>query len=394
MKNLNPLAVRWGFTFLIPLLIFAIPLSGAYTPELRLFFTITTFAIILIAFELLPLLVASLFIPTAYLLSGLVPAATAFGVFTSPTVWMILGLLILAEVLDKGGLLERIALYCIRKCGGTYKGIIYGILLTGFVLNLATFGNAYLIMIMVSFGVVKAMRLEIGKESALIGFAGLVGGMSWSCAFYDAVRNSLMETNIRTIWPDFTIQWYDMALYNGLMVLFIFGIMALLIKLFPCRCETLQQGKDYFDNRYKELGPMSKDQKKVAFVAATMMVYLFTSSLTGLPPAYAFMTLPYLLFLPGFHVANESTIKNLNFGMVLFVAGCLSIGSVGSALGISKLITSTVTPMLTDHSNVVALLVLNVVGTIANMFMTPYALAASLSAPFAQICRKSVESRP
>ncbi|SHN60402.1 SLC13 family permease [Desulfovibrio litoralis] len=385
MAKLNSSTVKWLTCFLIPLTIFCIPLSEVYTPHLRLFFSITIFAILLVGFELLPLLVASIFIPTAYLLSGLVDSTVAFSVFTGDTVWMILGLLILAEVLDKIGLLERISLFCISKCGGSYTGVIYGILFTGFVLNIATFGNAYIIMVMVSYGVVKTLDLPIGKESALIGFAGFMGGMSWSCTFYDAVRNSLVETNIRTIMPDFTIQWYDMAVYNGLLGLFLLVLVAFLIKLFPCEHEVLKRGKEYFTNRYKDLGAMSKDQRIVSVVVSLMMIYLFTSSLTGLKPAYAFMTLPYLLFLPGINVANEGTVKKVNFSMILFVAGCLTIGNVGNALGISKLITTTVTPMLAGHHHVVALGALNIVGVIANLFMTPYALAAALSAPFAQI---------
>lgn len=97
------------------------------------------------------------------------------------------------------------------------------------------------------------------------------------------------------------------------------------------------------------------------------------------------MVLPYLLFLPGVDVGNINSIKKINFGIFFFIAGCLCIGTVGGAIGFGKLISGVTTPILANTAPLVTFLVILFCGMICNLFMTPYAMMAGLSLPFAQI---------
>lgn len=77
-----------------------------FTEDLRKFFMITVFVILIIAFELIPKLAASILLPTLYLVTGLAPVEVAFGSWTNTTVWMVLGGLVFSAVLEECGLLE------------------------------------------------------------------------------------------------------------------------------------------------------------------------------------------------------------------------------------------------------------------------------------------------
>ena len=118
--------IGWAVSILIPVIIAFIPVSGDFTESLKRFFMITLFMIMIIAFELFPLLVSAILLPSLYIVSGIVPAATAFGSWSNTTVWIVLGGLIFSTVLDECGLVKRIAYFVIRKCGGTYVGVVYG----------------------------------------------------------------------------------------------------------------------------------------------------------------------------------------------------------------------------------------------------------------------------
>ena len=108
--------IGWTISILIPLIIAFIPVSENFTVSLKLFFMITLFMILIIAFELFPLLVSAILLPSLYMVSGIVPASAAFGSWSNTTVWMVLGGLIFSTVLDECGLLKRIAYFVIRNC--------------------------------------------------------------------------------------------------------------------------------------------------------------------------------------------------------------------------------------------------------------------------------------
>ena len=139
-KNTNrKTIIGWGVTILLPLIIGVIPVQGMFTEDLRKFFMITVFVILIIAFELIPKLAASILLPTLYLVTGLAPVEVAFGSWTNTTVWMVLGGLVFSAVLEECGLLERIAYFIITKCGGTYVGTVFACFVIGIILNLITF---------------------------------------------------------------------------------------------------------------------------------------------------------------------------------------------------------------------------------------------------------------
>jgi len=102
--------IGWMISIIIPAVIGTISVSQNFTKELKTFFIITIFIILIIAFELLPKLIASVLLPALYMISGLVPAEVAYASWTSTTVWMVLGGLVLSAVLEECGLLKRIAL--------------------------------------------------------------------------------------------------------------------------------------------------------------------------------------------------------------------------------------------------------------------------------------------
>lgn len=93
--------IGWTISILIPLIIAFIPVSENFTVSLKLFFMITLFMILIIAFELFPLLVSAILLPSLYMVSGIVPASAAFGSWSNTTVWMVLGGLIFSTVLDE-----------------------------------------------------------------------------------------------------------------------------------------------------------------------------------------------------------------------------------------------------------------------------------------------------
>lgn len=122
---------------------------------------------------------------------------------------MILGAIILGNALDECGLLRRIALKCISKCGGTCNGTLYGIYLVGVVAAFLTFTQAYMVMITLTFGICRAMNLEKTLQSALECFCGMIGAVTPCTFMYNPTYLALGDAGIRIVVSDFTSQWWD-----------------------------------------------------------------------------------------------------------------------------------------------------------------------------------------
>lgn len=374
--------IKWFFTLAIPLIFLCFPINAEYTPQLRIFFMITVFVLLLTAFDLMEILIPSVLLPTLYFLSGIVPMNQAFGAFTTPTVWMIFGALVLANTLDECGLLRRIALGCICKCGGSFTGTLYGLFLAGVVVSFIAFAQAFILLVTLTYGICKAMNLQKSNAAAMVCIAGMLGGVTTLSWMYNPGYVALGEAGIRSFDPSFTIYWYESLLYNGPIFFLSLACIWLMTKLYNTKSITFEGGREYFDKAYAAMGPLSANEKKALFIVALLMIYLFSSPFHKLPAAWGFMTFPYVLFFPGFKVGTIESIKKINFSIMFFIAGCLCIGVVASALGAEKLISSVVSPLVKGHGSLAALLILLAMGTVCNLFMTPYAMMAALSLPF------------
>lgn len=375
----------WIISILVPVIIAFVPVLGDFTQSLKLFFMITLFVILIIAFELLPIMVSAILLPSLYLMSGLVPATTAFGSFTSTTVWMVIGGLIFSNLLDECGLLKRIAYYVISKCGGTYSGAVFGCFFIGIILNLITFCYGWLVASALVFGVCKAMELEPSRESSLLCFAGTIGATGTTIFLYYPAYFAMVETAIREFDPDFSMTVGTAIKYNGIFVIWCVITLLILMKVYKTKNMDTKFGKELFEGKYEALGKMSRKEKKAIVMIVLLLVYLFTTKFTGLPSAYGFMTIPVMMFLPGIEIGDSKIIERLNFSMVFFVAACLGIGIVGAEVGFGEFLTNIAVPMLAGKSPLIVCITFMIFGIIANFFMTPFAMLGGLALPFAQI---------
>lgn len=375
----------WLISLIVPAAIGLIPLNQNYTSSLKLFFMITVFVILLIAFELIPQLISAILLPSLYFISGLVPMNVAFGSWTSTTVWMVMGGLILSNVLDECGLLNRIACFVISKCGGTFSGAVIGCFFIGIILNLVTFCYGWLVASTLVFGICKAMNLKPSKESSLLCFAGTIGATGSTIFLYYPGYYSIIESSIRTIDPQYSMSILETFKYNGAAFFLYVLTLLILMKLYKTKKMDEQFQDNIFEKKYRELGAMNQKEKYAVIMVLALLIYLFSTRFTNLPAAYGFMCIPLVAFLPGISLADKKTTEKINFSMVFFVSACLGIGVVGAEVGFGEFLATIAVPLLSGKSPMVASLAFMFFGAMANFVMTPFAMLGGLSLPFAQM---------
>ncbi len=130
---------------------------------------------------------------------------------------------------------------------------------------------------------------------------------------------------------------------------------------------------------------MSGAEKKALAIFIAVMVYAFTTVIHGLDLVYGFIFGPMLLFFPGFKIGTKEDITSVNIGMLMFIAGCISIGTAATAVGIGDLIAEIATPVLANRSGGFFVFLTLLLGALANIVMTPVALMSVLAVPLSQI---------
>lgn len=371
--------IGWAIAVLVPVLILLLPQSEVFTLQIKLFLAVTICAIIIFAMELMNNLIPALLLPMCYYVLKLVPLTTAFQPWTTTIPWMCLGGFLLTNIMLRTGLLKRMAYWCIVKIGGTYSGIIWGITLFGIAFNLIKPGASFVAMSAFAFGICTA--LELGRSKAAAGimiaaaFATLVPGY-----FIYTPTNVGLLLGIGSAVTDVSVTYFEFMKHNIVFVPFIFITTWLLTKLF--KPEHAINGKAYFQEEQRKLGKISLDEIKTAVV----MIGLFSCMLTNvIDIGFAFVFFPCLLFFPGINVGTKEDMVKVNYSFLIFVTACMSIGSVATALGVGKLISSAVLPYMQSMGSLGVVTVVYALGVVLNFLLTPLAAMATFGAPLTQL---------
>lgn len=375
--------MQWIICIGIPLVLYLIPSNEVYTTPIKLFLALSLFAILLVAFDFLNVMAVGFLLPAIYWATGIAPAEVAWSAWTQDTVFVIMGAFLLAQFLEETGLLKRIAYWCIIKCGGSYRRTVWGIFATGLLLSAITFGNAYVLMAALAYGICKAMDLGKSKESAVLTMAAITGGVSSRMFLYTPFSIGLMENGGRTIDPNFSINLLMFTVHNIPMLFY--SILFILMLFIIFRPKTDSSSREYFTNAYSKLGALSTAEKKAGGILILLIVYVLSSPLHGFNLNYGFILIPWLAFAPGISIANENTVRNLNFSMIFFIVGCLALGIVSGYLGLGAVVAQIATPIMMNLplAGVIAAIVL--LGGLLNFVLTPIAILAALSGPIAAI---------
>lgn len=371
--------IMWAVTVLIPVIILLLPTSEAFTPEIRLFFAITICAILMFAFDQIHSAIPALLLPLAYSITGLVDFGAAMAPWTQPVVWIVFGCFLIAGIFDRVGVLRRVAYWAIVRTGASYNGIIYGFFLAGLILNLLV-PSAWVCMVFLALGRGICEAFDLGKSKAACGIymSAILGYMEAQLFIYSPtqVGVSLGAAGIQVSYLQFLQQNFIFVPLYIVLCLMIPRLM---------KPEKEISGKEYFQEEYSKLGKMTMDEKKCLAVAVLLIAFLFTSDFHKINPVYGFLAAPALLYFPGLNVGRKEDFGSINLSTLVFVAGCMGIGTVANAVGAGQFISNALTPCLAATGTYGFTLLSYVFGFVINFALTPLAAMTALSAPLAEV---------
>lgn len=378
--------IKWIFNIGVPLLIWLLlPVTGegGITQEIKTFLVITCAAVMMFALENINYFIPSLLLPFVYVLFNVTDAATAFRPWVQDTVWMALCVFILGNSLMRTGLLPRITYWCVIKLGGTYKGMVWGFTIAGMIACLLVAGANSLVLPLgfIIFGIVEALGLKEKKAATGLFSAGIFGVCTTEYFIYSANNISVMfdSTSSITIEPNYVEFFLSNLIFVPLLLL-----MPVMIIKFMKPDEEFE-GLEYFKQKRAELGPMTKDEKKIACILAVMLIYLFTVFFHGLSLSYGFILAVVLCYIPGINVGKMEDITTANYARTVFLATCICIGTVAGSLGLGDIIVNMVGPYMRGVHPIVLIMLVFLMAFAVNFVLTPLAAMGAFAMPLAEI---------
>lgn len=374
--------ISWAITLLLPLMVMLIPTNEMFTGQLRLFCAITLMAIIMFALENINQSAISVMLPIAYIILNLAPAEVALSPWLTSTPWMIWGGLLLSNIMESTGLLQRIAYKCMVATGGTYLGIMIGLALVGLVLNIFIPSQACLPMAVLAYSICKALNLGISKASTGIMLSAAAGALL-PLMFMFGPSVAVVYTSGMSVTGDSFPSWVSFFMQNMISVVFLFIMVFIYSKIF--KADVSISGKAYFTEKYAALGKMTIAEKKCLMVCLFLVAAILTTDYHHIAIGWIFTVVPCLCYIPGINIGTKKDIQGVNYGMLLFVAACTCIGSVASALGVGELIATLALPILTGKSMLFVSGFVWVLCVVLNFLMTPLAIWGAVTAPLTDI---------
>lgn len=233
MEKTNNKIWQWEVSIILPLLICLIPLSEVYTAELRIFFIVTLFAILLIAFDLVDSLIAAVVLFMGYSVTGICDAAIVFSAWSNDVAWMIIGSLIFAAALNETGIMKRFAYALILKLGGSYTKMLWAIYFVGVIISLLTSVTGFPLMAAIAFAICKGLGYPLGsKESNGVALAAMAGAVCPFAWLYNPINAGVGDAVLKLMDPNLAITWMSYLKISWPWFLFDLLWMILLTKIF------------------------------------------------------------------------------------------------------------------------------------------------------------------
>jgi sodium-dependent dicarboxylate transporter 2/3/5 len=289
-------------------------------------------------------------------LFSIIPMDKVISQYSSASIILIFGSLLLTVPWAQSGLDRRIALKVLSLIGPSMKSQIAVWLVTSIVFS-TVLPNVVVVAIFtpIAVAMLKAAGYEDIKtcEPAVpilcsIAWGAGIGGVG-------TPFGGAMNVTAIALLEEFTGKEFMYVYWLKYITpyLIICTVIILIVMLaMPLKVKKLEGAKEYFKSSYAKLGAMSRDEmfNLVLFLIALVASFLrplYENALPTLVPAYVFLGLGFLNFFissrkNGVQLTWNSAQKGVMWGMMILFAGGLALGQILSGSGANKVIADAV----------------------------------------------------
>ena len=308
-----------------------------FTHPLFLPSVIVGITIVLWATSLLPEFITALLFFTAAMIAKIAPPDVIFGGFASSAFWLVFSGFVLGVAIRKTGLADRAARALSAKLTDSWLLMVASVVLLSYALAFVMPSNMGRIALLMP--IVAAMAARAGINEGTRGWYGLAlavgfGTFQLSATILPAnVPNLVMSGAAEGSWgihlnylPYLLLHTPVLGILKGLILI------GLICWLFP--------GQPHAPKAFVPSEPMSRAEKRLAWLLAVVLTMWVTESWHGIGPAWTGLVAACITLLPRIGFINgEEFSTGVNIRTCIYVAGILGLAitvtqtGIGAAVG-------------------------------------------------------------
>ncbi len=302
-----------------------------------------------------------------------------FSGFESPAWWLLLGGAITTIAVERTGLARRLTAFLLLRLAASYRLSLTAVALAA--LGLAFVMPSSTARVMLLIPIVLALADRLGLSAGRPGRAGLVMTAVAVSALPPAAILTSVVSNLVLLGAADTL--YGIKISYGSYLLLHFPILGALktLLLVEISYRLFPEPHRLDPVPTQPAAPMSHDERVVAVVLTISLVLFITDGVHGISPAWVSLAAGIVCLLLGFGPLQTKSLSEMNFGMLVYVAGILGLGAVvadtglGAALSGELLSLSGITPGHDVINLMVTTAIFMVVGLLTTVMGLPVVLA-------------------
>lgn len=327
-------------------LYFGLPEDFTYAP--RVMTALVCFAIVLWAFEPIPLGATGLIVLVLMLVFRVADTSVTLSGFASPAIFLIIGGTMIVIATNETPLIRRMTYNMLAKFGSTSKGLVWSLLI---ILQIqAIFIPAVAVrttlMIPITSMIAKTVGARPGSNLQRILFLTLAfGGTVSGVAIMTAAVSNVLTVEILNRYANINVTYFEWFLYTfPIWFLMIPTVGFLLLKMYPV--PTGQQHhpkiKQEMKQKIEELGPITNAEKRASFILLLTVGLWLTEPFHGMHPSISALIGAALMALPVIGCGTWKKMVQMNYDTILLLSVTLSVGYVFVDSGATDLISNYV----------------------------------------------------
>lgn len=367
-----PLAI---ITFIAIMLI---PLNGLSYPG-HAALALLVFAIIMWATEAVHLAVTSLIILFIQPIIGVASFNDAVIGFANPIIFLMIGGFIIAEAIRKSGLAQRLTYVMLDKVGVTpsrslFVAVFSTGILSAWIENVVAFAMLLPIIkeIIPLMGVNDPEKGNSNFAKAMVlgaSYGSLAGGFGTEIG---TAPNLMAAAYTGIPFAQWMIFGFPLAIALMLIIWLLLG------RFFKPEVKGIIGGKETITSKMEALGSMSRNETIALGILLFTIFLWITASYTGLN-SYSVALIGAVLFLILGIVDWRDAQTNVDWGLIIFFGGALSLGAALLQTGAAAWLINDLVSMLGSNPSILLItIVLMIIAVSITQVMSNIALAAIL----------------
>ena len=344
-------ALEWLASLAIPIAMWFAPLPLAAASKHAI--AITLFMIIAWAFEVLDHGLVGLIGCYLFWALGVAKVDVAFSGFADDTAWFVVGAMLFGTMAARSGLARRLAYTVMARIGTTYSRLLFGLILSDFLLTFLVPSGPPRVIIMstVALGLVEAFGLGKGSN---------VGrGMFLILTYTASVFDKTIIAGAASIIARGAIEKYGhvQVLYSKWLmayipsdIVMILVAWRLMLWFYPPEKDSLPGGTSFLRGELARMGAWTPMEKKSLALMVVAIAFWTTDFWHHIPSSVIGLGIGLIALLPVIGVLGIEDLKRVNYMVFLFIGAAISMGRVLTATKSLDVLTSVLfgwmTPLL------------------------------------------------